>query len=94
MSVLYLGSDPDTLADRLADNLQHAKHGDFFTPLTIVVPNRFLRKWLRLHLVASTASPSISTSNISKTPFGNCCKKSIRLGNIRRRVKPIKMSIA
>ncbi len=51
MSVLYLGSDPATLADRLADNLdQHAKHGDFFTPLTIVVPNRFLRKWLRLYL--------------------------------------------
>jgi exodeoxyribonuclease V gamma subunit len=51
MSVLYLGSDPASLADRLADNLdQHARHGDFFTPLTIVVPNRFLRKWLRIHL--------------------------------------------
>ncbi len=51
MSVLYLGSDPAALGDRLADNLeQHAKHGDFFTPAAIVVPNRYLRKWLRLYL--------------------------------------------
>ena len=51
MSVLYLGGEPAMLAERLADNLeQHATHGDFFAPAMIVVPNRFLRKWLRLHL--------------------------------------------
>ena len=42
MSVLYLGSDPAALADRLADNLD--QHADFFAPTTIVVPNRYLRK--------------------------------------------------
>lgn len=51
MSVLYLAGDPVALADRLAENLQRqAKDGDFFVPASIVVPNRFLRKWLRLYL--------------------------------------------
>jgi exodeoxyribonuclease V gamma subunit len=51
MSTLFLGSDPRTLADRLADELdRQAKAGDFFVPATIVVPNRYLRKWLRLWL--------------------------------------------
>lgn len=51
MSTLYLAADPRSLADRLADDLDRdAKHGDFFTPATIVVPNRYLKKWLRLHL--------------------------------------------
>ena len=51
MSVLYLGSDPATLADRLADSLERpSPNHDFFTPTAIVVPNRFVRKWLRLYL--------------------------------------------
>ncbi len=51
MSTLYLGSDPRSLADKLADELdQQAKTGDFFAPASIVVPNRYLRKWLRLWL--------------------------------------------
>src|ERR1022692_1509206 len=51
MSTLYLGSDPRSLADQLADDLEReAKDGDFFKPATIVVPNRYLKKWLRLWL--------------------------------------------
>src|SRR5476651_1167128 len=51
MSTLYLAADPRSLADRLAENLdRHAQDGDFFAPTTIVVPNRYLRKWLRLWL--------------------------------------------
>lgn len=51
MSTLYLGSDPRSLADKLAEQLDaHAKVDDLFTPTTIVVPNRYLRKWLRLWL--------------------------------------------
>ena len=51
MSKLYLGSDPCILADRLADDLdRQAKEGDFFKPTFIVVPNRYLKKWLRLRL--------------------------------------------
>src|SRR5213076_1909463 len=51
MSILYLGSDPRSLADKLADELdQHAKQADFFVPTMIVVPNRYVRKWLKLWL--------------------------------------------
>ena len=51
MSTLYLAADPRSLADRLAENLDNqAKAGDFFIPATVVVPNRYLRKWLRLWL--------------------------------------------
>jgi exonuclease V gamma subunit len=51
MSTLYLSSDPRSLADKLADELdRQAKDGDFFAPATIVVPNRYLKKWLRLFL--------------------------------------------
>jgi exonuclease V gamma subunit len=51
MSTLFLASDPRSLADRLADALDaDAKTGDFFAPTRVVVPNRFLRKWLRLWL--------------------------------------------
>jgi exonuclease V gamma subunit len=51
MSTLYLGSDPGSLADQLADDLGRRADADgFFTPTTIVVPNRYLRKWLRLYL--------------------------------------------
>ncbi len=51
MSTLYLGADPRSLADRLADELDaSAKHGDFFETTLVVVPNRCMRKWLRLHL--------------------------------------------
>jgi exodeoxyribonuclease V gamma subunit len=51
MSTLYLSSDPRSLAERLALELdRQAKDGDFFVPATVVVPNRYLRKWLRLTL--------------------------------------------
>jgi exodeoxyribonuclease V gamma subunit len=49
MSTLYLGSDLPALAGRLADVLT-AERGDFFVPVRVVVPNRYLRKWLRLWL--------------------------------------------
>jgi exonuclease V gamma subunit len=55
MSILYLGSELQSLAARLANELlQHEKRGDFFAPTTIVVPNRYLRKWLRLWLARRT----------------------------------------
>lgn len=51
MSTLYLGSDPRSHADRLADELERqARDSDFFAPTLIVVPNRYMRKWLRLWL--------------------------------------------
>ncbi len=51
MSTLYIASDPRILADQLADELdRQAKAGDFFAPARIIVPNRYQRKWLRLHL--------------------------------------------
>ena len=51
MSKFYLASDPRSLADQLADALDdEAKTGDFFAPTLVVVPNRYLRKWLRLWL--------------------------------------------
>ena len=49
MSTLYLGSDLPSLAARMADVLA-AERGDFFAPVLVVVPNRYLRKWLRLWL--------------------------------------------
>src|SRR5688572_3097463 len=51
MSIVTFSADPRSLADRLAADLDaHAKHGDFFAPSLIVVPNRYVRKWLRLWL--------------------------------------------
>ncbi|MBI2804748.1 MAG: exodeoxyribonuclease V subunit gamma [Planctomycetes bacterium] len=51
MSTLYLAPDLPTLADRLADEIEHAAHsGDCFVPTSIVVANRYVRKWLRFHL--------------------------------------------
>ncbi|MBI1831810.1 MAG: exodeoxyribonuclease V subunit gamma [Planctomycetes bacterium] len=51
MGTLYLAADLRALADRLGDELERqAKHGDFFVPASIVVPNRFVKKWLRLWL--------------------------------------------
>src|SRR5208282_3874137 len=51
MSTLYLGYDQDSLAAQLAAGLDEGiKQGDFFAPVTIVVPNRYLGKWLRLWL--------------------------------------------
>ncbi len=51
MSKLYLACDPLTLVDRLAEDLDSASDtGDFFAPTRIVVPNRHLKKWLRLQL--------------------------------------------
>src|SRR5215510_7346392 len=50
MSTLYLGTDPITLAERLAVHFHDESGGDLFRPATIVVPNRFLARWLRLWL--------------------------------------------
>lgn len=51
MSTLYLGSDLQSLAGKMAEVLvAQERHGDFFTPVTMVVPNRYLRNWLRLTL--------------------------------------------
>ena len=70
MSVLYLGGEPAMLAERLAEHLeQHATHGDFFALAMIVVPNRFLRNGCGCISLASTASPSICASIISKCPL-------------------------
>jgi exonuclease V gamma subunit len=49
MSTLYLATDVDALAGKLAEHLE-AKDRDPFVPATIVVPNRYLGKWLRLWL--------------------------------------------
>lgn len=48
-STLYLGTDTEALAVRLAAALA-APGRDPFVPTTIVVPNRYLAKWLRLWL--------------------------------------------
>jgi exodeoxyribonuclease V gamma subunit len=48
MSTLYLGTDQVALAERLAGILDAA--ADPFRPATVVVPNRYLAKWLRLWL--------------------------------------------
>src|SRR5229473_4429259 len=51
MSTLYLGSDLQSLAGKMAEVLVAQEHrGDFFAPVTVVVPNRYLRNWLRLTL--------------------------------------------
>ncbi len=51
MSLLTLSTDPETLAERLAERLdRHMRAGDFFAPISVVVPNRYLGKWLRLAL--------------------------------------------
>jgi exodeoxyribonuclease V gamma subunit len=51
MSTLYLGFDQDCLAGNLAELLGDAMRGaDLFAPVTVVVPNRYLGKWLRLWL--------------------------------------------
>jgi exodeoxyribonuclease V gamma subunit len=51
MSVLYLAGELQSLAARFADTLvNNERRRDFFAPVTVVVPNRYLRKWLRLWL--------------------------------------------
>src|SRR5436190_22727112 len=51
MSTLYLGTDQIALAERLAEVLdEESRSGDVFRPATVVVPNRYLAKWLRLWL--------------------------------------------
>jgi exodeoxyribonuclease V gamma subunit len=50
MSVLYLGTDLESLAGELALVLDAAVKDDCFRAVTIVVPNRNVRKWLQLYL--------------------------------------------
>jgi exonuclease V gamma subunit len=51
MSTLYLGTSPESLAARLAASIDaNARAGDLFAPIRIVVPNRYVAKWLRLWL--------------------------------------------
>jgi len=48
-STLYLGTDHEALTDRLISRL--AEPGlDPFVPATVVVPNRYVAKWLRLRI--------------------------------------------
>ena len=47
--MLFLGTDTETLAQHLARSLQEGRQ-DPFEPVTIVVPNPHLGKWLRLTL--------------------------------------------
>ena len=55
MSTLYLGSELQSLAEKLAEEIAaHERDGDFFAPVTIVVPNRSQRQWLRLWLARRT----------------------------------------
>jgi len=49
MSIVYLATDPECLAEHLAAHLEQ-QGGDFFQPANIVVANRFVGKWLRLWL--------------------------------------------
>lgn len=54
MGTIYLSHDLRTLADQLAKDVDFAANfTDFFAPTRIVVPNRYLRKWLRLQLARS-----------------------------------------
>ena len=51
MSTLYLGSDIEQLARRLAGHLDpSAGSRDFFQPVTIVVPHQAVGQWLKLWL--------------------------------------------
>src|SRR5205823_1008268 len=51
MSTLYLATEAETLAGRLARNLDHAaRTGDFFAPTTVVVAHRSVAHWLKLWL--------------------------------------------
>src|SRR5256885_664443 len=51
MSTLYLATDPVILAEQLAEAISRQLRGeDFFAPIPIVVPNRYLGKWLQLWL--------------------------------------------
>jgi exonuclease V gamma subunit len=51
MSTLYLGTDAESLADRLAKLVEETvRTGDGFAPVLIIVPTHYLGKWLRLHL--------------------------------------------
>src|SRR5262245_18467599 len=49
MSILTLGTDLELLADDLAEQLRQPS-ADFFLPVTIVTPHRYLARWLRLRL--------------------------------------------
>jgi exonuclease V gamma subunit len=51
MSTLYLGTSPESLAEQLASLLEEStRGGDFFASQRIIVPNRYVAKWLRLWL--------------------------------------------
>ena len=51
MSGLFLATDPDLLAERLAEEIRRRQTPQtYFVPQTIVVPNRFVRQWLKYRL--------------------------------------------
>src|SRR5438094_214502 len=51
MSHLFLGSNPERLAQQLAEALdQRLRNEDPFVPVEIIVPNPYLGKWLRFQL--------------------------------------------
>ncbi|TMQ30245.1 MAG: exonuclease V subunit gamma, partial [Planctomycetota bacterium] len=49
MSTLYLGTDLESLAGKLAE-VSESSGADLFAPLTVAVTSPFLGKWLRLWL--------------------------------------------
>src|SRR5579871_1769712 len=51
VSTLYLGTDADSLAEEVARGVESTvRAGNPFTGISVVVPNRYLGKWLRLWL--------------------------------------------
>lgn len=53
MSTIYLATDPLALAEELAGHMDgQLRGGDAFETIQVVVPNRYLGKWLRLWLAS------------------------------------------
>jgi exonuclease V gamma subunit len=51
MNLLYLAPDAESLANQLAAEVRAQQTPDrYFVPQTVVVPNRFVEQWLKLHL--------------------------------------------
>ena len=86
MSTLYLATQVEPLAQRLARHLdQQARTGDFFEPTTIVVPHRAVGQWLRLWLARQRGIAMNLRLHLSwRLPCGRCCGPSIPGRRTRR----------